>query len=848
MNTNLREYIDLELMPALYDQLDSVDAFPEFAFKRMGTACISTTQRKHTGRDGKTKGQVIVYQNNPAYFIDHSEAKAGQNIIEYVQHIREGKDIGFMAALNQLADMAGIKHFTRELTEEEREANRRARRRSEIWEAVVNYCRESIRNPEYKTEAAPMIEYLTGQRKYNIEDIQKMQLGYLRNTSDLTAHLLGQGIAQEEIDVIVKLPIGAGTTHRLVIPVRNASGHAVGLALRNVQYTGDGSKYINTPGLKKSESLYNLHGKAMGGNVLLVEGQLDALIAMARGYEYASVAALMGKTISDAQITHLERSGAKKVFICLDNEEATLDNIKKMIEKLTACDWLEDHVYIVQLPEGIKDVDELITVQGIEAFDKCVRKANPYYTYLADLRLEKYETDIAEEGRTGVLIHDLIDDFQRIACKVNDPAKRDDLKELFSRYLYDAGIPITEEAFADAVERIRYKEGEEKKRRQTAELLKKGMNALDAGGDANQVLKGIKESAREIEKQGSKRAEFDRIRSTDQSEAAIMERFRNMPESVETGFHVNLTSEEKVPIILPAGQLTFVGAAMNHGKTLILANWALNIIDKYPKKTVYFFTFEISADAIIIRTFLSIYIDVELNKGGNQRALMNSFSKGGSLEFITSDVKNKYLTKKKNFFEKVTPRLKVINVEYSADEIIEFIEDTRRKDPDAVIMIDYIQKMRSDRKGHIDARFTELKFVCEDLNACAMRTGLPIVLAAQFNRNVASPLEFHAQNLAEASDIEKIASEIIGVWNCAKKLGRKFDKLEKSELAVKYKITAGEKWQPEDAIVIEVLKSRSMSTGHVVKLNCNGKTGKIGGEYGLTEAPKSGWVTAKYVD
>ena len=42
---------------------------------------------------------------------------------------------------------------------------------------------------------------------------------------------------------------------------------------------------------------------------------------------------------------------------------------------------------------------------------------------------------------------------------------------------------------------------------------------------------------------------------------------------------------------------------------------------------------------------------------------------------------------------------------------------------------------------------------------------MPIILGAQFNREVVNHLTIHASKIGEAGDIERIANLIIGGWN-----------------------------------------------------------------------------------
>ena len=70
--------------------------------------------------------------------------------------------------------------------------------------------------------------------------------------------------------------------------------------------------------------------------------------------------------------------------------------------------------------------------------------------------------------------------------------------------------------------------------------------------------------------------------------------------------------------------------------------------------------------------------------------------------------------------------------------------------------------LRLGSPGKIASRQEELKQICLLLKDCAVETGLPILIAAQFNRTVQSPPEMIAQAIGEAGDIERISALILG--------------------------------------------------------------------------------------
>lgn len=815
--TSLREYLDSVLFPALYEVLDQEGIFEEFNFKRNGAKYQSTTTTKITGRTGKTKGQVYVYANRPSMLIDHSEGS-----IDFIDYIINTRRTTFYQAIGELRNIAGVGAF--HYFEQDQEIVERERRKAKIWEAVINYCIQCIRSPQYKDEAKDLIDYLTLSRKYTYSDIEALQLGYLPNQKALFEKLKEEGFTEEDVAEI-KLPSFAGATHKLTIPIRNRRGQAIGLAIRDVNYKGEGAKYLYNIGLKKNEALFNLYTKAHEGRVVLTEGQLDAGIVTARGYSWASVAAIGGKAISDQQVDHLLKAGAKEVFIALDNEAATEADVQKTIKKLAAIEQLEDRIYIVVLPSGVKDIDELVTKEGLEAFEAIVKKAQAYYLYNAEKRIEEFKKQITTEGHSDRALNNLIDDIVIIAASTHNPIRREDLKGLFILLLQEGNIQADQSVFIEAVDRIRYNAAKEKQKDDIKKLSKEA-EGLIAEGKIEEAIDLYKNKIRNIELR-DKRTEYEQLEAIQRTEEAIRERIKLQPEGVKTGYKILI---EGIPedILLPAGQLSFIAAPSNHGKTAFLLNTSLNILKEYPTKEVYLFTFEQSADEILLRA-LNTYIGVDLNRGSNSRTLLDYYK---GRDFIANDRRQIFEERKAAFFQQIAPRLKVVNVEYSANELIDYIEHIRRRTADVVICIDYMQKLRSDRKGKIDGRYTELKFICEDLQAAALptRTGLPFLIAAQFNRDVVTPLDMQITRIAEASDIEKIASEVIGLWNCTKKIGRKLDQNETKALVEDYKISTKE-FRPESAVIIEVLKSRSMSTGHKVKLEYNGNTGLIDADY-----------------
>jgi len=295
------------------------------------------------------------------------------------------------------------------------------------------------------------------------------------------------------------------------------------------------------------------------------------------------------------------------------------------------------------------------------------------------------------------------------------------------------------------------------------------------------------------------------------TEEDVIEELQGLSESVETGYTLN----ENIKIAFPAGAITAVVAPTGHGKTRALINFSLGVLKENPKKSVYFFTYEENR-AAILTLFLNTYIGEDLSK--NNRASIKHYFKNQEVdpfkyfikvktipvaEGVTQTLSEYFLEKKNQFFTELlaTGRLNIVYCEYDAENLLQLIRELKAKKEDlGLICIDYIQLL-SDRSGKTPffSRQEELKSICLKMKNCAIKTGLPFVVAAQFNREVQRKEQMHSTKIGEAGDIERIANLIIGI----------FDIREESKLH------------------IEILKGREIGAGYTAKLGYNGNTGKI---------------------
>ena len=103
------------------------------------------------------------------------------------------------------------------------------------------------------------------------------------------------------------------------------------------------------------------------------------------------------------------------------------------------------------------------------------------------------------------------------------------------------------------------------------------------------------------------------------------------------------------------------------------------------------------------------------------------------------------------------------------------------------------------------------------LKDCAHKTGLPIILAAQFNRNVTAEADLSPVNIRESADIEQIASLIVGMFN------RNFTTMSRTGNIGK----DGKVKEKESVIYFEILKGRNVGSGHSSIMDFDGNKGLI---------------------
>lgn len=815
-----------EIYPALFEVLN--DVLPEFEFKKIPTGWQSTNGHKSDGSEGQ-KGKVYVYENNLTKLIDYTRSH-----VSIWDYIKERDSLDQRQTLLRLAQLAGVS-LASSLTPAELDQVGISHRESKLWESINDYCIDCLsgdKNPIALTNgAANLQDYLINTRKYHPSyfrlpgskadhKVPKMELGYMPPLQDLVAHLETLGFSAGEVSSLLS-DIRIGNSHTLSMPYRDASGRMRGMIFRAIY--GQEPKYLYSAGLEKNNILFNLRAIRGDRDLVIVEGQLDAYHASAIGID--NVVALGGNALTDGQIRAAVKSGAKKFTFLFDNDKGGDKGLTAALGRLKAQSNIK--VFVGTFPEGIKDIDQQILEQGPDAAKDTIANAERLEEFRLRQLLAKYQI-LGQNNQDNSLTikqeHDFFEEIVEIILDINSPIDRAMFIKTVSSTTQAKDVGVTEKALSEAVDRIRIEKEKVELGKDVKSLLEKA-GELQKKGEPDKVLDLVSSTSTDI-KAKTKKTTFGAL-NVPPTEESIAERQRNKPKGLPTSYWID---EGMVQIELPAGALTILAAPTSHGKTTLLNNFGLDVALLYPQKRFHFFSYEEDADVVLMKA-LNAFINETLCEGNNNLRAIQHFFSTGKLTYIKEPMRGVFLDKKKIFFDELisTGCYNIHYVNYDADTLGEACEYLAQDPDTGAIFIDYAQLLNlPSNKYKTFSRQEELKTICLNLKDVAVATGLPIVLGAQFNRQVTHHLKMHATMIGEAGDIERAANLIIGLWNNVYDpfgaTDKDLEEIERKSMNI------------PDTIYAKALKFRGGRPNVSDNWPFNGNTGKVANKYGLSPA------------
>lgn len=722
-----------ELYPALFDRIP--EAFPELDFRRCARGWESGLKLDGSTPKVRRRDKTKVLASAPGYIREEGEDPVG-----LVDHVMQRDGVEFMDALRRLAEVAGLQVPRGDV---DPEAWKQRQRKADLLEAAASYLSWCLLNAE-GPRAQEVRDYLTGDRGYTMEEVEAMGLGFLPSAQQLRQHLAKGGHQEEEVEAVLGTDGRLGTSHVLAIPYRSA-GNLLGFSFRSVK--GEEPKYLNAHGMARGADLFNLSALKGDRDLVVVEGQLDALHAMAKGVP--NVVAIASSSLSADHLHQVVRKGARKVTLFLDNDEPGTKGTDKALDVLQEFPNLR--TYVVRW-DGCTagDADQLLREEGVEVFTRMVANASPAWSYRLERILGPYvEKQEAGEEITAKDLDKLLED----ALGASVELVATDRAQFTSALLHHLEpLGITGESLQAAQERLRYDRSKEAQREAVAGLVAEVRRLVDHDPAAaiDRLQEGLKEANR------TRGAAI----LTPMGWDAFTERMGTSAPALRTGF----PSLDAI-VRIPQAALTLVAGRPRHGKTTTMLNLALSMAEVYPAESFYFFSYEEPAHHILTKV-VNVLLGEELRDhwGEYQEeiptnlAYLRRYMREGRSDVHRVEVAKDHL---RELIE--SGRFHVVDASYTVEELDAVLASITA----GAAFIDYAQRIPTSRSTQ-DKR-TEIGHVSAQLVRTAKATGLPLVVGAQINREGAGsdPRPPRLEHLKEAGNLEEDANLVLGLFNAS---------------------------------------------------------------------------------
>lgn len=758
----LKDFIDRELLPSLHNGNMGI-AFPNIHFERRGKKWGANNYLNGLPHPNKRKWDKI-FTSSDIPFLIKEQGGDSMNLIKFYQEITGIKN--YREAVEALSSACGLTPPQRE----ESESYRLFREKQEELEELCSLMKKELHNSE---TGKPVLDYLTEVRGYEKGFIDFADFGFC---SPETASKL-RAVLDRGNEKPTYLSPSVGETNILSLPYRT-EGYIQGFVFRRIDGE-DSGKYSDVFISQKAKKNYNLFGltgisysgKAEDrGDIIIVEGEIDALRAKYEGL--MNIVASSGGEVSEEALIGAKRKGVQRVTILFDSEDTAekQEQTAKKIEKAVSTIWkvgLEPFVASFEECEDknnrIKiDVDSYLKNHTADELSHLIKYSSSTGAIWKYERILKEFQMIEQEGGEERTAEQDFSKFKRrvmeLCLEIPDRTERDRVRSAFSDL---TGGIITEESLREITEG-KLQEKQKQQSIATAQQITQELTSLLSQGRLDEAIA-----------LGKKLTDLSELNREAQYSSAltpisleqVKEKYKNKPSGIKTGYFFGEDGKQE-ELILQASALTYIGAPTSHGKTTFLQNLALRTAQSQDREgDVVFITFE-ETEEDIITEFLTLYVGEHLS--GNLLRSIRTYYESGEDMFRgkgSPEAKLKTFLKREAEFNELlkSHSLRIYRRKNNISDLSGFIRYLNKTIRVKAVFVDYIQRIK-DNKVRGEKKLV-MEAVCDELMNVSIETGLPVILGAQVNREVLSPLEMENQHLADASDIEHSANTIVLLWN-----------------------------------------------------------------------------------
>ena len=297
-----------------------------------------------------------------------------------ISFIRETENVGFIEAIEILAQEAGMP-----VPKRDPHAQEKSEQRSELTDVME----QAVQFYRLQLKTAPASEaraYLA--RRGLSEAIQdRFDMGFAPDVRQgLLQHLTAKGVTPDQLVAagLCARPEDGGAPYdrfrgRILFPIRDARGRCIALGGRSLDPNAR-AKYLNSPEtvlFDKGRNLYHLkparEAAGKGQPLIVAEGYMDVIALVEAGF--GAAVAPLGTAVTEHQLALLWRI-APEPIIALDGDTAGLRAAYRVTDLALPLLEAGQSLRFAVMPEG-QDPDDVIRAGGPSALQTLLDKAMP---------------------------------------------------------------------------------------------------------------------------------------------------------------------------------------------------------------------------------------------------------------------------------------------------------------------------------------------------------------------------------------------------------------------------------------------------------------------------------------
>ncbi len=325
------------------------------------------------------------------------------NVIDFLIKV---KGYSFKDALYELADKAGI------------ELNYKSSKFNKIIYEINLLTKDLFH--QNLLNSKKHLDYLLKKRKFNMDTINKFELGSSLNSFNLQKKLLNNF----EVSNLVAAGIFSRTknsklffSNRVMVPIINMQNKTLGFGGRVIDDSLP--KYINTAEtkiFKKKQILFNekILNKQNNKKIIIVEGYFDVIKLEQSGF--SNCLAPLGTSINHEKLIEITKKGFE-IIVCLDGDIAGRNATIRLMNNLLGDKNFELGIKFVLLPKNF-DPDQLIESDMSDKLNKLIDQPLSIEE-LMEKYLEKFSKskDVDSQFKGSKVLKSLLDNISNVDLK-----------------------------------------------------------------------------------------------------------------------------------------------------------------------------------------------------------------------------------------------------------------------------------------------------------------------------------------------------------------------------------------------------------------------------------------------